>query len=680
NNWSHPIDNKNNRDKDKALGLAGFHFALYVNTQAATTCKLLQTEKVQQYPTIKQIHFDGKFPCARLVYDDDNLPVELVLNASSFLIPGDERNSSLPAALFEFEIKNKIDKEIEVAIMMCGRNLISKNSVGRLNVFKKEGKLAVLEFTHVKPLTHDPLAGNMVIAAPLDAGQISYLSGWNMQTRNFYFEPYVGLDAFDQLKQHGRLANTPMKHPVESQSVELGGALAVTFKLHPQQFKKIPFIHAWHFPRHFQGHFYERNFKKSRDVAVYVAKNKSVLQKKTEQVPAVLSGMGLEPWLADALMNNLYTLFSSSWFTRNAEFTMYEAPLICPLMGTLDVYFYASVAIGLLFPALDKKALCLFKKNIRPSGYVPHDIGFERIDLPSNGTTLPLWKDLNSKFILMVYRAYHGTYDVKFLREMYPAVKRALAFTLTLDADGDGLPDTEGFDTTFDTWDFRGANSYVGGLFLVSLLATKSIAELLNDPKTAQKCIQLFMKGKKSFEEKLWNGTYYITAKSRDRNYDSCMVSQLAGQWYAYVLGLGRMLPEENVRSAIKSVFALNDRDSLFGATNSVFANGKRDEESYHSQNIWPGVCYSFAALAIYEGFVKEGLKLTKKVWETLSLKNRNPWNQPDVLISKDGSYGFGDYYMRNSVIWSVLLALGTRDDRVARGLENIKMLAQQVE
>ena len=675
NNWTNPIKNQKNNQIGKAQGIAGFHFGLYVNTQAAVICKLLQTEKIKNYNSIKGINYNGSFPFAHLSYNDTNLPVEISLCAYSFLIPGDVKNSSLPACIFEFEVKNKLRKEIEIGLIFIARNLISKNTVGRFNVVEKEANLVGINFLHKKPLADDTTAGDVFIGVPKHIGEVSYFGQWNMQKDNFYFEPHIGLDALEYFEKHACLPNTNPKQPSQSQSVELGGALAVKFKLKPAQHKKVPFIHSWYFPRHHLGHFYERSFRKSKDVAVYVNRHKDDLEAKTSQLPAILDNMGIETWFKDALLNNLYTLFSSSWFTKNADFTMYEAPLICPLMGTLDVYFYASVAMGLLFPSLDKKALSLFKKSIRKSGYIPHDIGYERIDLASNGTTLPLWKDLNPKFILLCYRAYLADKDTRFLKEMYPALKQALKFSFNLDKDVDGLPENEGYDTTFDTWGFKGASSYNAGIFLASLLAFRNIAEILNDNKAAQRCMTWFAKGRKSFEQKLWNGKFYITAKSKKKKYDSCMVAQLAGQWYAHLLGLGYMFPQDRIKSAIKWIFKLNT--SAYGATNSIFQNGKKDFQSYHSQNIWPGVCYSFAALAIYEGFVKEGLNLTKKVWNTLSVKNKSPWNQPDVIIAKDGSFGFGDYYMRNSVIWAVLLALAKKDKKVARGLENIRNLVK---
>ncbi|MFH2145456.1 MAG: GH116 family glycosyl hydrolase [Candidatus Omnitrophota bacterium] len=673
NNWTRPIANKDNKEKGKAQGVTGFHFGLYVNTQPAVICKLLQTEKVEGYNTVKQINYRGFFPLAQLAFDAGNLPVEILLTAYSVFIPGDLKHSSLPAAVFEFELKNKVHKEIEAGIICMGRNLISNNSVGRYNVVRREKGITGINFLHKKPLAHDTRAGDVFVGVGCGSGEISYLGQWNMQTENFYFEPKVKLAALEYFEKDASLPNLNQKSPSLSQSVELGGAVAVKFKLKPNQRKKALFVHSWYFPKNYPGHFYEKNFRNSVDVAVYVNKHRDYLKEESLKLPNILDEMGLEDWLKDALMNNLYPLISSSWLTKSGDFTMYEAPLICPLMGTLDVYFYASVALGLLFPSLDKKALLLFKKNIRKDGYVPHDIGYERMDLPSNGTTMPLWKDLNSKFILLGYRAYHDSGDLAFLKEMYPALKKALEWSLSLDKDGDGLPENEGFDTTFDTWDFKGASSYNSSIFLASLLALKNIAELLKDKKTAKKCIRHFVKGRESFDEKLWNGKYYITARSKNEAYESCMVAQLAGQWYAYLVGLGRIFSPGNIQSSIKWIFKLNGKDSPFGATNSVFENRKRDERTYHSKNIWPGVCYSFAALAIYEGFVKEGLQLTKKVWNTIAVKNKNPWNQPDVIISKDGSFGFGDYYMRNSVIWAVLLALAAKEKRVEYGIRKIR-------
>jgi non-lysosomal glucosylceramidase len=57
------------------------------------------------------------------------------------------------------------------------------------------------------------------------------------------------------------------------------------------------------------------------------------------------------------------------------------------------------------------------------------------------------WKDLNSKFVLMVYRDYvfTGKKDQTFLRYTWPAVQEALEHLRQYDRDGDGVPENDGY-------------------------------------------------------------------------------------------------------------------------------------------------------------------------------------------------------------------------------------------
>src|SRR6202795_4504785 len=88
----------------------------------------------------------------------------------------------------------------------------------------------------------------------------------------------------------------------------------------------------------------------------------------------------------------------------------------------------------------------------KSKGAVPHDLGAPEEDpffkpnqfswQNTNG-----WKDLNSKFVLMVYRDYvfTGRTDKAFLRYPWPAVKEALEYLRQYDHDGDGLPENDGY-------------------------------------------------------------------------------------------------------------------------------------------------------------------------------------------------------------------------------------------
>jgi non-lysosomal glucosylceramidase len=311
--------------------------------------------------------------------------------------------------------------------------------------------------------------------------------------------------------------------------------------------------------------------------------------------------------------------------------------------------------------------------------------------LPSNSTNGFFWKDLNAKFILLVYRDFLMTKDENFLKKMYPFVKKAFYWLAATDKNKDYLPDNEGPDQTFDLWNFYGANSYTSGIFLAGLLALGRMAELLQDEDMRAETALWFKKGRSSFEKKLWHKKYFIAYNNakeglsehqlahhvKSQKVDiSCMAAQLNGQWIAHLLGLGYILPEEKVRRALTTILELNS--SSFGAVNGVLPTGPdgafgKDKSNLQSENIFFGVSYVLASLAIYEGLEKEGLALAKKTWDNAALNALNPWNQPDMCSSSDGSFIFGDHYMRNMVIWSLLFALANKDKNIAAFLEMFK-------
>ena len=72
-------------------------------------------------------------------------------------------------------------------------------------------------------------------------------------------------------------------------------------------------------------------------------------------------------------------------------------------------------------------------------GQVPHnftgdldkvDHGFARVDM-------------NPQFVMMAYRDFFWTGDKEYLAALWPHLVQAIAFTASLDTDGDGLPDAE---------------------------------------------------------------------------------------------------------------------------------------------------------------------------------------------------------------------------------------------
>jgi uncharacterized protein (DUF608 family) len=680
NNFNKPLTNS---PEGETIGVLGYHFGIYFKDNRKRIAKLLQTVKINQYSSVDSINYEGEFPFAYLEYNDKDIPLKVHLQAFSPFIPHQEKNSCLPLAAFQFKITNTTAHYVETALFINARNIVGEWCVGRFNQVIDETEHISLNMLLKKHSPLDQAQGSMsVVVLKSPKYSVSYLGEYNLMSLPFIFnKDNTRLEAFELFSKDGELPNINSEIPVNSESVELAGALAVKCRLKPKSSINIPVVLSWNFPLFLDGHNYNNYFKNSREAAHYFFTHKQELSEKTTLFVDELKQLKLADWLSDALLNNLYTFFSSTIWTKRMKFAFLEGPQVCPLLGTLDVRFYSSIALAFLFPQLELKEMMQFAEAQRPNGYVMHDLGRMRLDLPSVSTNRLHWKDLNSKFILMAYRDYLWTKDLEFLKRLYPFIKKAFYWLLDSDKNKDYLPDNEGADHTFDVWPCYGASSYTSSLFLAALLALIKITQIMQDKETQKVAEEYFKKGRRIFEKKLWHKTYFIEYNNRNNRNSkglpkmslSCCVGQLAGQWYAHLLGLGYIVSKERVRKAVKAVLHLNAKDSPYGITNAVSPNAERDNSNLHSANIFIGINYSFLSLAIYEGFTKEADELGRRIWSNICEKEKNAWNQPDMYSSSTGQYLFGDHYMRNLCIWSILSALAEKDKQIESFLNKFK-------
>ncbi len=645
-------------------------FAVYTKKGADTVAKFLQTAPLDNCPTVEKIAFTGSYPFAELDFIDKDLPVSIKMTAFSPFIKEDYKNSALPGVIYTFEVKNLQDKPVEVSLMSAAVNPVGKWNVGRYDeVYKKDGMTGI-NFYKENCHPSDETDG-IVCLSTENTGKVTYVGEWNYVRENFRGnQDDRNFEAWKWFSKDGTLPCTNTKVRTVGEGDEWMGALAVKFTLKPGKSKKIKFFYTWYMPKHYLGHMYEKWFKNASQVAVYLRDNAEELRAKSLKCRLVAEEAPLPEWLKDGLINYCAVIPASSWWTKKNIFVMYENPVKWPLMDSLDVRYYGTMTLLLYFPELEKNTMRYFKKMQRADGRIVHDLGKSQIECPSDGTTAGRpWKDLSTKYALMVYRDYLWTKDTGFLKELYPSVKRAMEWEFATDLDGNGLPDNEGKDQTYDLWDFYGTSSYTSSIFLASLLACIKMAEEMNDKKFRDKCADYFNRGQISFEEELWNGSYYIAGRSKDKVYDPCIASQLNGQWYAHLLGLGYIVSEDRARQAVSSIIKLNGSVSPYGVVNSVYSDGQVDKSSYHAENIWAGEAYATCALAIYEGFIKEGLELARKTWMNFAENRKNVWYQPDVVFAKDGAMGDGELYVRNLSLWTLPFAMARYDKNVRKFL-----------
>ncbi|RMF28867.1 MAG: hypothetical protein D6759_14995, partial [Chloroflexi bacterium] len=255
-----------------------------------------------------------------------------------------------------------------------------------------------------------------------------------------------------------------------------------------------------------------------------------------------------------------------------------------------------------------------------------------------------LWKDLNSKFVLLLYRDYRATGDRSLVEAGWPAVQAALDYLKGFDRDGDGLPENDGLpDQTYDTWPMRGASAYCGGLWMAALEAAVEMARLVGDGTAARRYADWLTQAQASYEARLWNGRYY-DYDTDGSHHDSLMADQLAGQWYADLCGLPPIVPDDHVRSALEAIYranVLSFAGGQMGAVNGTRPDGSVDRSADQAEEVWTGVTYGLAAWRTAWG-------VYHVTYETGGLWFRTPeaWDEQGRFRAS--------MYMRPGAIWAM--------------------------
>lgn len=478
------------------------------------------------------------------------------------------------------------------------------------------------------------------------------------------------------------------------------GAISAQIILKPNERRSVTFVLAWHFPNRYRtnrygwaspyeyryrlGNRYNAWFADARDVVRYFVANADRLYRETKTFADALWDSTLPDEVKDAIASNLAILRSGvMMWLEDGNFYGFEGADSCCPMNCTHVYNYAQ-SVAFVFPELERTMRFVeWKVQQHPEkGYIPH-----RVVLPLN---LPrLWErgiggphnpalDGMLGAVLKTYREFRLSGDTKWLADMFPHVAKLMQHIFErFDPDGDGVIDGEQ-PNTYDIHTF-GSNTFIGTLYLAALKAVEKMVEAL--PNTSlqhatlvDECRRRFEQGQEGYVQRCWNGEFFVNAYDAPNVspevYEQnncwgigCHSDQLLGQWWAFILDLGYLLPEEMVKSALWSIFRYNWRKSLLGFRHSqrVFAegdesglivctwpNGGRPQRPIlYCDEVWTGIEYEVAALLLWCGMSDEALQIVKGARDRYTGKKRNPFAEVEC----------GHYYIRALSVWSVLLA-----------------------
>jgi len=653
---------------------------------------------LERLPGVRGTEFVGEYPIAKLSYLDDELPVEISMEAFSPFVPLNAKDSGLPVIVFRFRLKNNTEAPVEISVAASLQNAVGWDGISAISGVKSRcyggnqnsavrlRNLSAIVMSSTSIPEDSPGYGTMTLAAMTEGASV--LSHWD------------DLDLFwKDFSSDGVFAES-LSSPASDPGRTWNGAIAVPLELKSGEEKEVIFLISWYFPnryvnwdqrgfgvkdtksRFWLGNMYNNWFKSSLAVAEYVRDNFGRLDRETHLYRDTFYDSTLPYWLLDCVTSQTSTIRSPTCFwTEDGYFYGFEGCRgastgggtggCCPLNCT-HVWNYEQ-SLSKLFPDLERKMREVdLKVQLSPEGAIPH-----RTVLP---LYLPRWAnpdptsavyavDGHCGTVLKTYREYRQSGDRKFLDELWPRVKLAMDYLIrTWDGDGDGVLDGPQWNT-YDCF-LHGHNSFTSGLYLAALRAAEEMAKIEREWKAAARYRELFERGSAKLDEELWNGEYYVQKYDAEKYGDyqygiGCHSDQLLGQWWAHMLDLGYILPVEHVRKALESVFRYNWRRSFVGHRQQPrvyllddekgllicsWPKGGRPEGvvTLYSDEIWTGIEYSAAGAMIFEGMIDEAFEIVRGARERHDGTLRSPWNEVEC----------GDHYVRPMSSWALLEAI----------------------
>uniref|UniRef100_W5KBX1 Non-lysosomal glucosylceramidase n=1 Tax=Astyanax mexicanus TaxID=7994 RepID=W5KBX1_ASTMX len=668
--------------------------------------------------------YHALYPRAWTVYQLPGQNVTLTCRQVSPVIPHDYKDSSLPVAVFVWDIENKNDYALDVSIMFTmvnGSGQKDDKSGGHWNEpfhLEKESETVSGVLLH-HCTTVNPYTLCMAARKQSDR-EISHQTA---------FSPEGTCSAlWSDLINDGRLDSPAGSSPPTQKGERVAAALAVGCPVPAHGHNSIEFSLAWDMPKMTFGsrekehirrytRYYGTNGDAGPTLSHYALTHYKDWEKSIEEWQRpVLEDSSLPSWYKSAIFNELY-------FVADGGTVWVEIPEDCDISGglrseegglpaqppivkeygrfaylegqeyrmynTYDVHFYASFALIMLWPKLALSlqydlGKCLQDPTprtnlmtgqctaVKTRNVVPHDIG-DPDDEPWLRVNAYLihdtadWKDLNLKFVLQVYRDYHLTQDSQYLQDMWPICQAVMETEMKFDKDGDGLIENSGYaDQTYDGWPVTGPSAYCGGLWIASVCVMCKMAQILKNDSVYERYHSILERGSAAFDKLLWNGKYYNYDSSGQSLSNSVMSDQCAGHWFLRASGLGndefQAFPKEKIRSALKSVFDLNVMS--FGKGQLGAVNGMRPEGVPDHSSVQSDEVWVGVVYGLAATMIHEGM--LEEGLHTAEGCYRTVWERAGMAFQTPEAYcEKGIYrslaYMRPLSIWAMQLALDNR-------------------
>lgn len=609
-----------------------------------------------------EVEFDGKWPIGVVHYQDPACPVEVTLRGFSPFIPLDIKNSSLPLTFMEFTVRNTSDKPVTADLSGWLQNATIPEKGAKFSppeALRESGATMCL-------LSHE-------VRVPVSQGKPSKETA-----------PAVVLPKENAGTMALGVLDTTAK-PIEQDGVP---GWSSQLQIAPGESKTVTFLLTWYFPNIYplpgfpdKKHEYASRFTNAAAVAKFAADHYPLLSGETSEWVKTWYDSTLPQWFMDRTILTADTLQTANCYLfEDGQFWGWEGIGSSP--GTcLHVWQYAQ-GIARLFPALERNL-----REVTDFGYAQDNSGLIRFRGKGNGMAV----DGQAGVVLRTYREHLMSPDDAFLRRVWPKTRLAMERLIQEDGNDDGILEGGQHNTLDSSW--YGPVAWLSGEYQAALRAAEKMALIMGDSGFAEKVRGIYTRGQTNLVSRLYNGEYFINLPDpslKKPNGESvatainsgsgCLIDQVFGQSWAFQVGLDRVLPEKETRSALDSLWRYNFVPDIgvYRATHapgrwyalpgesglvmctfprpdwsfekaSGVKNGKPNFAGYFFECM-SGFEYQVASHMIYEGtpeLVEKGLAITRAVHDRYAPAKRNPYNEIEC----------SDHYARAAASYGVFLA-----------------------
>jgi len=705
NNWMNPV-----------RGVRGAFFALFARPEGGLPVAriLRKSAPGQEYQNIRRIahtRFRGRLPGFELAFEDEDLPVEVVLRGFTPHVPHDVKDSTIPAAVFSMELKNPCGSPVYVSALLSWENILGCGGTGNTGLRKITRKIpispsgrvtyrdntgnyqesaqtgfgqAVFFKTRQSPdaASHrrSVVGEHMICAQPPEGFEVTVCDGWDASSSC--------PEMLSEFTSTGRLSS-PATPVVGEGSRRPAGAIAVGGNLPAGESRQIVFVTAWWMPEHVTekdvvrkakkgrhdgvnvGHVYENHFDGLKDVAEYVLKERERLKEESFELSRLVEESSLPRWMVWAIQNSIDSTLCNTVIPRSGKmYTLEGMDWGWPyggLTGTNDQRLSAHPYSSVFFTRLDMSELDEFRRLMDERGSVPHGNG--NCDLALGDATVPYgwpdeiifilpakeWTDLAMSEIVQAGKLYRITGDREWLERFWPDMKRMAEYLRQISKNG--VPEGG---TTYDIWDFPGSFIYSATVYLAAMSTMIDLAGDIEEEAAA--CYrERYSACRERIDEALWMEDEGYFRSTPEKN--TVFTAAMAGDWLARYAGLEPVVEPERARRHMELQYrVLIENARRIAAKKGRFpkplAHATPEGKVVKKMNIverlpdsiyiWQVISYQ-AFEHIYLGQVEKGMDVLRMIYERL-FKKGYTWSA--------GLMGNPDsVYMTHPVIWAALNA-----------------------